>query len=241
MNCLVDCKNVSFSYGDVPLLKNVNFSAQEGEYIGIAGPNGSGKSTAFQLLMGFLKPQKGKILIDNRSPIEARTIIGYVPQHPDIDRQFPLSLLDFVLTGLVDSLTLWGRHSKRSKELAQQALEQVGLTNLNQHRLGTLSGGQMQKAFIARALVGKPKILLLDEPTAHVDPSSEKQIFEIIRNLKKKHTILMITHDFEHLIPDFDRVLLFHKQVTSLKPEELCHHFALGIYHDPKQHHPEDS
>ena len=226
--------NVIFSYDQVPILKDVSFKVESGETIGVIGPNGGGKTTALKLMLGFLKPQKGSVLLFNKAPEKGHTQVGYVPQVNSYDKQFPISVLEVVLTGSLSKVGFWGTIPPEEKKRAYALLEEVGLKGMEECTYGSLSGGQAQKALIARALMCDPKILLLDEPTANIDPQSEEMIFSYLQTLKGKKTILIVMHNFDAIVKNTERVLCFQKDVSSMKPEEVCEHFAIGMYHPTK-------
>lgn len=233
MKKAVIVQDLTFCYKDVPVLKSVNFDIETGEFIGIIGPNGGGKSTLLKLLMGLLTPDTGIIRLFEKSPKESLDSIGYVPQHPRFDRSFPISVLELALMGRLKWLPWWGSYSKNDIEKAKEALREVGIENLSTRALGTLSGGQMQRALIARALASKPKILLLDEPTASVDKEAETQIFSLLKNLSKEITIVLVTHDLRTAVGLVDRIICVEREVSTFKASEVCEHFALGLYHAP--------
>lgn len=233
MNPVIELKNVAYAYADSPVLADVSFSIAEGEFIGIFGPNGGGKTTLLKLLMGFLKPTEGSIAVFGMSPEEAREQIAYVPQALRFDRQFPISVKEVVLSGRLAHLPWHGRYLPEDEAAAMEMLETVGLADMKSRAFGTLSGGQAQRVLIARALVSQPKLLLLDEPTASVDSAAEKEIYKILEELKGKITILMVTHHLKTAMDQVGRVLCVRKSVVSLKPEEVCEHFAIGLYHPP--------
>jgi zinc transport system ATP-binding protein len=230
---VVNFENVTFSYQDTPVLKDLNFTIQRNEFVGIIGPNGGGKTTLLKLMMGFLKPSKGKIQIFGDNPANSLNSIAYVPQTARFDRQFPISVMELVLSGRLSHLPWHGQYSKLDKEKAFQALEKVNLTHLKNAAFGTLSGGQAQRALIARALVSEPKLLLLDEPTASVDAKAEADIYNILESLKGQMTMMMVTHDLAAVVNKLERVLLVQGSVLSLTPKEVCEHFAVGLYHGP--------
>ena len=202
----------------------------------IFGPNGGGKTTFLKLLLGFLKPDTGEITILGASPNKAREHISYVPQVAQFDKQFPVSVLDLVLMGCLSKGTLWGTLPKSCKQKALHALELVGLEDKHAQAFGTLSGGQAQRALIARALVSDPDLLFLDEPTASIDPEAESQIHHLLLRLKGTMTILMVTHDLQGIIEKADRMLCINRTLSSYTPKEVCEHFAVGLYHAPKLH-----
>jgi zinc transport system ATP-binding protein len=233
---IVEFDHTFFSYQHAPVLKDVSFQIFPGEFVGIIGPNGGGKTTLLKLIMGFLKPTKGTVRIFGKAAgaWELGSIpLSYVPQAMRFDRDFPISVEEVVMSGLLSRLPWYGRFRAEDKQAAAAALEQVGLADLRDHSFGTLSGGQAQRVLIARALVSKPQLLLLDEPTASVDSQAEAEIYSILNGLKNQMTILMVTHDLRAAIDQVQRVLCVQRDVYSLKPEEVCEHFALGLYHPP--------
>jgi zinc transport system ATP-binding protein len=182
--------------------------------------------------MGFLKSQKGTIEILGESPRLAREQIGYVPQISHLDRQFPITVLDVVMMGCLDK-SPWHSYVTGAKEKARRALEEVNLLDFQNHAFGTLSGGQAQRTLIARALVSKPAILLLDEPTASVDPSAEENIYQVLQRLKGTMTIVMVTHDLQVMLQKVDSFICVHRDVTAYSQTQICDHFAQGLYHPP--------
>lgn len=235
MEPIVTFDHVDFAYQDTPVLQHVSFSIRQGEFIGIIGPNGGGKTTLLKLLLGFLKPSRGKIRVFGASPQASQQRIAYVPQGLRFDRQFPISVQELVLTGRLSHLPWYGIYSAKDLKAVDAALEKVGLQEMRHQAFGNLSGGQAQRALIARALVSEPDLLLLDEPTASVDTQAEAVIYEILKGLGGKITMMMVTHDLKVVIDLVDRVLCVQGGVLSLLPQEVCEHFALGLYHAPIQ------
>jgi len=228
---------VEFSFTDVPVLSDAAFTIDEGDFVGIIGPNGGGKSTLLKLVLGFLTPQRGTIEVFGQAPQKARRRIAYVPQHLKVDQKFPISAFELVMMGRLSRLPWYGRFHQKDKEIALEAMEQLNVAHLKNRMFGTLSSGQAQRMLMARALASKPEILLLDEPTASVDAESEEKIYQIIRGLKGKITTLMVTHDIRTVIEDVQKVLTVEGIVTLYQPEELCEHFAYGVYHPPLMNH----
>lgn len=233
---IVKVKDLFFSYVDAPILSDVSFEIFSGDFVGIIGPNGGGKTTLLKLLLGFLKPQQGSIKILGHNPKQCRGKVGYVPQRLPFDRQFPISVMDVVLTGRLSHLPWYGIHGKKDLMAAEEALERVSLTSFKGAPFGTLSGGQAQRALIARAIVSEPQVLLLDEPTSSVDVNSQKEIYQILRSLRSQMTILMVTHDLTAVIEQVQHILCVHGHVFPLSRDEVCKHFAYGLYHTPLIH-----
>ncbi len=228
-------ENVFFSYQNTPVLKDVTFQIASGEFIGIIGPNGGGKTTLLKIIMGFLKPASGKIEILGHPASSMEAGVAYVPQSMRFDRQFPISVLELVLSGRLAHLPWHGQYSLEDKRAAQKSLESLGIAHLQHQAFGMLSGGQAQRALIARALVSNPKLLLLDEPTASVDSQAEADIYALLNQLRGKMTILMVTHDLAAAVDQVQRLICVQGSVISILPSEVCEHFALGLYHTPLQ------
>jgi zinc transport system ATP-binding protein len=216
--------DVSFSYGSAPVLQRVNLQVEPGEFLGIMGPNGGGKTTLLKLIMGFLLPSSGKVRLFGDLPTRKRLKIGYVPQIHRTDRDFPISVLELVLLGSLPG---------REKDKAEALLHELGLCHFRDKPFSSLSGGLAQKALLARALLSDPELLILDEPTANIDTPSRAAILERLENLKRKKTILIVTHDLKTIVERIDRILCVQTSVDSLKPSEVCEHFAMGLYHTP--------
>jgi zinc transport system ATP-binding protein len=197
---LIDVKDISFSYGPVKVLQDVTFPIQRGDFLAIIGPNGSGKTTLIKIILGLLKPSKGKVRILGRPAEEFGDWrkIGYVPQQAThIDPFFPASAREVVAMEFLAGKKS-PRLTKRKEELCiEKALKQVGMEYFKNWRIGSLSGGQQQRIFIARAIVNDPHILFLDEPTTGVDSETQEHFYDMLDALNKKEgiTIVLITHD----------------------------------------------
>ncbi len=232
MTNAISLSNLFFSYEETPILKQDFLEIKHGSFMGIIGPNGGGKTTFLKLLMGFLKPLKGNIEIFGLSPEKARTQIGYVPQVHKCDREFPITVRELVLLGALTKKSLFGSYPKQIRDKADFLMDELGLIEHAKKMFGSLSGGLAQRALLARALLSSPKLLLLDEPTANVDPASTKAIIDKLSSFKGKSTTLIVTHDFQTVAEDVDQVLCIQGTMTPYKPEELCNHVSLGLYHN---------
>jgi zinc transport system ATP-binding protein len=230
---VLEIKHLFFQYDSMPALEDVNVEIFQGDFVGIFGPNGGGKTTLLKLMMGFLRPKKGKILLFGHPPEEMRHRIGYVPQAIRFDRDFPISALEVVMMGMLRKLSWRGSYPADAKQKALDALERVGLSHKARSSFGSLSGGEAQRTLIARAIVDEPQLLLLDEPTANVDAEAELNIYTQLAALNQAMTILMVTHDLQTIVDKAGKLLCVQRRVTSLKAKEVCEHFALGLYHTP--------
>ncbi|MBA3816569.1 MAG: ABC transporter ATP-binding protein [Parachlamydiaceae bacterium] len=233
MELAVALDHISFAYQDSLVLKDICLAVKSGEFIGMIGPNGGGKTTLLKLMMGFLKPSSGDISIFSEPPASSLQQISYVPQSLRFDKQFPISVMELVMGGRLSHLPWYGIFSKKDKEIALHALERVGLVDFQHRSFGNLSGGQAQRALIARALASEPQLLLLDEPTASVDAQAESDIYNILKGLQSQITIIMVTHNLRAAIELVERVICVQQTAISLKPQEVCEHFAFGLYHAP--------
>lgn len=225
--------HLSFAYQDNPVLKDINLEVAKGQFVGVIGPNGGGKTTLLKLILGFYKPSNGSISVLGKPPANAQSEIAYVPQALHYDKQFPISVIELVLEGRLSHLPWYGVFSKKDNDAAMAALKSVGLADLSHRPLGSLSGGQVQRALIARALASEPKLLVLDEPTASVDAQSEADIYSILKKFRGTMTILMVTHNLQAAIELFEKVICVQQTAVVLDPKFVCEHFALGLYHAP--------
>jgi len=229
---MIRIESLSFGYDKGLVLQDINITIEKNSFVAIIGPNGGGKSTFLKLVAGLLEPSAGYISIDGSLPRSLSGKIGYVPQIAVFDKDFPISTLDVVLGGIISHLPWHGHFSKKQMQTAIDALTMVDLANYANTPFGDLSGGQAQRALIARALISQPEILILDEPTASVDKEAKSNIYGLLKKLKGKITILFVTHETPGLIPAADRVFCIQKQLAELDKQKVCGHFALGVYHE---------
>ena len=192
---IVQIHDVTFAFNGEVILENVNLDIREGDFIAMIGPNGGGKTTLIKLILGLLTPEIGTIRVDDQPPRKASSCIGYVPQDVHINTRFPITALDVVLMGKLAPKKRWARKSDTSRQDALAALERMQMDHCAGKKIGELSGGQRQRVFIARALVTKPKLLLLDEPTANIDTRGQTEFFEILKVLNDDITIVVVSHD----------------------------------------------
>lgn len=211
----VEVTNVSFSYTGRPVLEDITFTIPEKGFIALIGPNGGGKTTLLKLMTGLLTPDQGTISIFGSSPKKACHSIGYVPQEVHINKDFPITVADVVLMGRLKPFNGYGR-SKKDFTAARDILSRIGMQSFYKTRIGELSGGQRQKVFIARALVGNPDVLFLDEPTSSVDSQSRRDLYRILKELNDSVTIVLASHDLMMLSN-------FVKSVACVNKTLHCH------------------
>lgn len=234
MSTAISIKDLYFGYSEDSLvLENANWELEEGQFAALVGPNGGGKTTLLKIIMGICTPDKGSVKVFGHSPDKVLQKIAYVPQSLSFDRQFPISTWDVVLMGRLSHLPWYGRYLSEDKERVEEALKKVDLLESSSKLFGDLSGGQRQRALIARALVSEPLLLLLDEPTASVDVQAEADIHKLLKELQGTMTIVMVTHDLQTAMNNIGQVVLVQRRLRVLTPEEVCQHFAIGLYHPP--------
>ena len=251
--------DLSFAYGAVPVLEGVNLEVGAGEFLGIVGPNAGGKSTLLKLILGLLEPQSGRIRVLGHPPAAASRLIGYVPQYPSFPRDFPITVEQAVLLARIggsqgclpakgqradqsrgtanrDPLPGWfaglrpGGYNAADRAAARQALAEVEAEDLARRRIGSLSGGQLQRVLLARALAGEPRILILDEPTANIDQRLEGDIFDLLRLLNQRLTILVVSHDIGFISSYVRRVACVNRTLICHRTDAVDGQIIRDLY-----------
>lgn len=231
----VSIKDVWVYYDGIPILEGVSLSVDQGDFLGIIGPNGGGKTTLFKVILGLVSPSRGKVDVLGQSPEKSRHHIGYVPQHNLFDRDFPINVRDTVLMGCNGTTGLIRRYSREDKERAEEAMKNVGMLSYKNSQIGKLSGGEQQRVFIARALVSRPKLLLLDEPTASVDPAMQTDFYELLQRLKQEMTIVMVSHDISAISIYVDKIACLNRQLYYHGSKEIEPEILEATYKCPVQ------
>lgn len=228
---LLSVRDLYYSYSSRWALKNVCMDVYPGDFLGIIGPNGGGKSTLLRLILGLLKPNQGEILIEGKSPHDARSAIGYVPQKVVLDRRFPISVKSVVSMGLMKSNSFFPWMSRKDLSAIMTALKNVQSDHLANRMFSDLSLGQQQRCLIARALVADPKLLILDEPTASVDSSVEKDIYDLLNQLNKSMTIMIVSHDLGFVSHYVNRVMCLNIEAVCHQTSEISMDIVANMYH----------
>jgi zinc transport system ATP-binding protein len=229
-DAIVDISRLDFSYGNTPALRQISFQIERGTTVGLIGPNGGGKTTLVKILIGLLEPSAGSVTVDGLTPKQAirrANLIGYLPQNPVRPERFPLNVRQAVRLGIAGKTGLCRSYSREDLSFIEFLLERTEIADLADRPIGQLSGGQLQRVFIARALSVKPKILLLDEPTTGVDARNQQRFIEFLGELKRelKLTVIMVTHDLRAVSIISDRIACLNQTLH---------------YHDVPQHMPAD-
>jgi zinc transport system ATP-binding protein len=197
---VIDVKNLNFSYEKELILEDINLCVEDKDFLAVIGPNGGGKSTLLKLILGMYPLKIGNISVLGKTPTKSLTQIGYVPQNTNVNTDFPIKVIEVVMMGHVEGKRPLFGYGKDEALCAMGALEQVGMANFAQTKIGSLSGGQRQRVMIARALCAHPKILILDEPTSSIDITGQREIYELLKVLNAHITIIVVSHDISVIL-----------------------------------------
>jgi len=223
----IEVQNLSFSYDGPTILNDVNLKIEVGDCVSIVGPNAGGKTTLLKLFLGLLKPQKGKVLVFDKSPQQSRSRIGYMPQYMKYDSEFPVTVMDVVGMGCL------GRRkgaALNERDASLAALEEVGLRDEFAARFSELSGGQRQRVLIARAIVSDPEVLMLDEPTSNLDFVVEGRFYRLLSKLNERMAIVIVSHDVGFVSNFVKRVICVNKKVVEHPAECLSGELISELY-----------
>jgi len=226
----IEIKNLNFSYGPVSVLENANLSIGEREFISVVGPNGGGKTPLLKIILGLLDAQSGSVSLFGKAPAVGRKWIGYLPQYANLDAKFPVTALDVVLMGLLGKTRMLGFYTKADRTAAHDMLARVGLHKLHDRPLSALSGGQKQRVLIARALVSDPRLLLLDEPSSSLDDYVEQELYELLQELNRDLTIVVVSHDVAYVSRYVEKVVCVNRAVHTHPVAEIDENIIHEMY-----------
>lgn len=225
---VIEVQDVSFGYTSSPVLRDVNLRINDGDMVSIIGPNGGGKTTLLKLILGLLEPEKGRVLVHGGDPLENAKLLGYVPQYSKFDEKFPITVFEVVLTGRLKKA--FGFYTAEDKEAAGNALAEAGLQEVSDRPFQALSGGQRQRVLIARALAANPSVLLLDEPTSNIDAAVGSMLHDLLEELNKSHTIVLVTHDVAFVNDITNRVFCVNSIVHEHPADKLDANLISAAY-----------
>lgn len=200
MNKLIEVKGLKASYDKKTVLRDINLTVYEHDFLGIIGPNGGGKTTLIKLIMGLLNPDEGSIQYFRNGIAVDKISIGYLPQYNAIDKKFPISVYDVILSGLSGKKSFFSNFTDEHHAQVREIIQRMGLEGLEKKAIGQLSGGQMQRALLGRAIVANPEVVILDEPNTYIDQRFESRLYEILSEMNKERTIILISHDIGTVI-----------------------------------------
>lgn len=225
----VELKDVTFTYHEQPVLEDINFTMEEKDFVAVIGPNGGGKSTLLKLILGLIKPEKGEVKVFGRKPDKAREMVGYLPQHSLFNTDFPINVFETVMMARYQGF--FKNYSNKDVDIVQKALRDVDMQEYQKRQISRLSGGQMQRVLIARALAREPKILLMDEPMASIDPEMQNSFYQLISQLKDKMAIVLVSHDVGTVSMHVDKIACLNRKLYYHGPAEEAADGLEEIYH----------
>ena len=227
---IITIEHLTAGYDDKQVLNDINLTVYQDDYLGIIGPNGGGKTTLMRLILGLMKPTKGSIRFYKDNQEVKEITLGYLPQYNDLDRQFPISVYEVVLSGLSKSKGLFTRYTKKHHQQVVNTLERMQLIDLKDRHIGALSGGQLQRVLLARAIVSKPDVVILDEPNTYIDRRFQKQMYEMLEQINKDCAIIIVSHDIAEVLNNVKHIAcvnhhLHYHDTADMPKEKLEEHF----------------
>lgn len=195
MNKLINIDNIVAGYDNKIVLHDISLDIWENDFLGIIGPNGGGKTTLLKIILGLLKPKSGSVRYFDGEKEVSSLKIGYLPQMNKIDKKFPISVREVVLSGLMAEKPRFRDFTAEQKQRAEEVIAQMGLQELAKRAIGDLSGGQLQRVLLGRSMVSRPKVLILDEPNSYVDKRFESHFYNLLEEISKESSIILVSHD----------------------------------------------
>lgn len=227
-NTIIDIKNITAKYSQKIALENASLKVLDDDYLGIIGPNGGGKTTLMKIILGMMKPDSGSVTFYRNGEKTDNINMGYLPQYTDIDRKFPISVYDVILSGLKKGL--FKKYTKEQLNQVQQTIIDMELEELQHNHIGTLSGGQLQRVLLARAIVSKPEVLILDEPNTYIDKRFQEQMYEMLNEINKYCAIIIVSHDIAEIMNNVKHIACVNKSLhyhsdNDMPMQKLEEHF----------------
>jgi zinc transport system ATP-binding protein len=230
---VIHMREVTFGYDGGLVLDGVDLEVERYAFASVVGPNGGGKSTLLKLILGLIAPRRGTVEVLGRPASDARSRVGYLPQHADLDPRFPVTVLDVALTGRLNGGHPLGPFRRADREVAMASLESVRAEHLARRPFGELSGGQRQRVLIARALAADPELLLLDEPAANLDPAVQDELYDQLAGLTDRMTVLVVSHDVGFVSKHVDRAICVNRTVAIHETSAITGELARALYTPP--------
>jgi zinc transport system ATP-binding protein len=233
MGKLIEIRNITVVYDTKPVLKNIDLDVWNGDFLGIIGPNGGGKTTLLKVILGLMKPVAGNIsFFDCGKPVSSLKI-GYLPQINPIDKRFPISVYEVVASGLAGEKKRFHDFSAEQKSRIHNLIFRMGLEQFSTRAIGELSGGQLQRALLARAVVSEPQILILDEPNTYVDKNFESRFYELLGEINKETAVMLVSHDVGTLLPMVKNVACINETLHYHYGSDISDEWLSKIYTCP--------
>ena len=233
-NPIIQISDLCAAYEEKTVLSHVELTVYERDFLGIIGPNGGGKTTLIKSILGLHQPQKGKIHFFKNGKEVPEINMGYLPQYNNIDKKFPISVYEVILSGLSKQKSIFQRYSNEQHELVRQMIIQMGLEGMDKRAIGELSGGQLQRALLGRALVSNPEVIILDEPNTYIDKRFEAKLYSLLEEINKERAIILVSHDIGTILKNVKTIACVNETVhyhphTEVPTEWLEEHFGCPI------------
>ena len=233
-NPIIQISDLYAAYEEKTVLSHVDLTVYERDFLGIIGPNGGGKTTLIKSILGLHQPQKGKIHFYKNGKEVPEINMGYLPQYNNIDKKFPISVYEVILSGLSKQKSIFQRYSNEQHELVRQMIIQMGLEGMDKRAIGELSGGQLQRALLGRALVSNPEVIILDEPNTYIDKRFEAKLYSLLEEINKVRAIILVSHDIGTILKNVKTIACVNETVhyhphTEVPTEWLEEHFGCPI------------
>ena len=227
---LIEIEHLSAGYDGKQVLNDINLTVYQDDYLGIIGPNGGGKTTLMRLILRLMKPTEGNIRYYKVGKEVKEISMGYLPQYNSLDKQFPISVYEVVLSGLSKTKSLFSRYTQAQHQQVLDTLERMQLMEFKDRHIAALSGGQLQRVLLARAIVSKPDVVILDEPNTYIDRRFQKQMYEMLEQINKKCAIIIVSHDVAEVLNNVKHIAcvnhhLHYHDTTDMPREKLEEHF----------------
>ncbi|MDH6311435.1 zinc transport system ATP-binding protein [Parabacteroides sp. PFB2-10] len=233
MNKLIELRHITAGYGEKVVLRDVSLDVWENDFLGIIGPNGGGKTTLLKVILGLLTPTAGEKRFFDREKETASLKIGYLPQINKIDKKFPISVWEVISSGLSSEKPLFRRFSQTQEKRIQEVIKQMGLEELETRPIGELSGGQLQRVLLGRAMVSRPQLLILDEPNSYVDKRFESRFYELLQEINRESAIILVSHDMGTILPMVKNIACVNESLHYHPGSDLSEEWLGDVYACP--------
>ena len=234
MNSIIKINGLSAGYDGKIVLSQVDLTVYERDFLGIIGPNGGGKTTLIKCILGLHQPFQGRVRFYKEGHEVPEINMGYLPQYNSIDKKFPISVYEVILSGLSKQKTLLSRYTSKHHEQAKRIIARMGLEGLEKRAIGELSGGQLQRTLLGRALVSNPEVVILDEPNTYIDKRFEAKLYSLLEEINRERAIILVSHDIGTVLKNVKTIACVNETVhyhphTEVPSEWLEEHFGCPI------------
>lgn len=233
MEKLIEITNLCASYGKKPVLRNVSLDIYKDDFLGIIGPNGGGKTTLLKVVLGLLPAMSGNICFFKEGQEVSKLKLGYLPQINNIDKKFPISVWEVVASGLAEQKPLFRPYTKAQKMRIDEVLQQMGVNEFCTRPIGELSGGQLQRVLLGRAIVSRPQVLILDEPNSYVDKRFESHFYDLLEDINKESAVVLVSHDIGTVVRMVKNIACVNETLHYHPGTDVTEEWLTNVYDCP--------